>query len=59
MKKGWSHMSELLTNIYNACIVTGHHPTLEGSHGGGYPEADKPDYSAARHTSHLASRKLE
>jgi hypothetical protein len=26
MKKGWSHMSKLLTNIYNACITTGHHP---------------------------------
>jgi hypothetical protein len=49
MKKGWSHMSELLTNIYNACIVTGHHPTRwKEATVVVIPKADKPDYSAAK-----------
>jgi hypothetical protein len=49
MKKGWSHMSELLTNIYNACIVTGHHPARwKEATVVVIPKADKPDYSAAK-----------
>jgi hypothetical protein len=49
MKKGWSHMSELLTNIYNACITTGHHPARwKEAMVVVIPKADKPDYSAAK-----------
>jgi hypothetical protein len=49
MKKGWSHMSELLTNIYNACITTGHHPTRwKEATVVVIPKADKPDYLAAK-----------
>jgi hypothetical protein len=49
MKKGWSHMSELLTNIYNACITTGHHPARwKEATVVVIPKADKPDYSAAK-----------
>jgi hypothetical protein len=49
MKKGWSHMSELLTNIYNACISLGHHPERwKEATVVVIPKADKPDYSAAK-----------
>jgi hypothetical protein len=49
MKKGWSHMSELLTNIYNACITTGHHPARwKEATVVVIPKADKPDYLAAK-----------
>jgi hypothetical protein len=49
MKKGWSHMSELLTNIYNACISLGHHPARwKEATVVVIPKADKPDYSAAK-----------
>jgi hypothetical protein len=49
MKKGWSHMSELLTNIYNACISLGHHPARwKEATVVVIPKADKADYSAAK-----------
>jgi hypothetical protein len=49
MKKGWSHMSELLTNLYNACISLGHHPARwKEATVVVIPKADKPDYSAAK-----------
>jgi hypothetical protein len=49
MKKGWSHMSKLLTNIYNACITLGHHPAQwKEATVVVIPKADKPDYSAAK-----------
>jgi hypothetical protein len=49
MKKGWSHMSELLTNVYNACITLGHHPAQwKEATVVVIPKADKPDYSAAK-----------
>jgi hypothetical protein len=49
MKKGWSHMDELLTNIYNACIILGHHPACwKEATVVVIPKADKPDYSAAK-----------
>jgi hypothetical protein len=49
MKKGWSHMSELLTNVYNACISLGHHPTRwKEAMVVVIPKVDKPDYSAAK-----------
>jgi hypothetical protein len=49
MKKGWRHMSELLTNLYNACISLGHHPARwKEATVVVIPKADKPDYSAAK-----------
>jgi hypothetical protein len=49
MKNGWHHMSELLTNIYNACITLGHHPARwKEATVVVIPKADKPDYSAAK-----------
>jgi hypothetical protein len=49
MKAGWKHMSELLTNIYNACISLGHHPERwKEATVVVIPKADKPDYSAAK-----------
>jgi hypothetical protein len=42
-------MSELLTNIYNACIITGHHPTCwKEATVVVIPKVDKPDYLAAK-----------
>jgi hypothetical protein len=49
MKKGWSHMSELLTKVYNACISLGHHPTRwKEATVVVIPKPDKLDYSAAK-----------
>jgi hypothetical protein len=49
MKKGWSHMSKLLTNIYNACTSLGHHPMRwKEATVVVIPKPDKPDYSAAK-----------
>jgi hypothetical protein len=49
MKKGWNHMSELLTNTYNACITLGHHPARwKEAMVVVIPKVDKPDYSAAK-----------
>jgi hypothetical protein len=49
MKKGWSHMSTLLTNIYNSCITTGYHPAhWKEATVVVIPKVDKPDYSAAK-----------
>jgi hypothetical protein len=49
MKKGWSHMSELLTNVYNSCISLGHHPARwKEATVVVIPKADKPDYSVAK-----------
>jgi hypothetical protein len=47
--EGNHHMSELLTNIYNACIITGHHPTCwKEATVVVIPKVDKPDYLAAK-----------
>jgi hypothetical protein len=49
MKKGWSHMSELLTGVYNTCITLGHHPARwKEATVVVIPKVDKPDYSAAK-----------
>jgi hypothetical protein len=49
MKAGWSHMSELLTNVYKSCISLGHHPARwKEATVVVIPKADKPDYSAAK-----------
>jgi hypothetical protein len=49
MKKGWKQMGELLTNVYNACISLGHHPTRwKEATVVVIPKADKPDYSTAK-----------
>jgi hypothetical protein len=49
MKVGWSHMSELLTNVYNSCITLGHHPARwKEATVVVIPKAEKPDYLAAK-----------
>jgi hypothetical protein len=49
MKKGWSHMSKLLTKLYNACISLGYHPTCwKEATVVVIPKADKLDYSTAK-----------
>jgi hypothetical protein len=49
MKKGWHHMSELITNIYNACIALGHHlAQWKEATVMVIPKVDKPDYSATK-----------
>jgi hypothetical protein len=49
MKQGWSHMSKLLTNVYNVCILLGYHPPCwKEATVVVIPKADKPDYSAAK-----------
>jgi hypothetical protein len=49
MKMGWSHMSKLLTNLYNSCITPGYHPPCwKEAVVVVIPKADKPNYTAAK-----------
>jgi hypothetical protein len=49
MKRGWNRLSELITNLYTACVSLGYHPPCwKEAVVVVIPKADKPDYSAVK-----------